>query len=118
MKANSILFLVLFTFFGIQSQAKRQAPSEIKPLIRQGIEYSVPHFSVFAEGMKHNGGYVEAKNLKTKKRVWMKEIYPVVYDKNLESDVQDIFITSMQLKGRNLIIIDDYGRDYKVLIKK
>lgn len=33
MKANSILFLVLFTFFGIQSQAK---------------------------------------NLKTKKRVWMK----------------------------------------------
>ena len=117
MKQCSILFVVLLVVFAMQSQAKRQAPQEIKPLIRNGVEYTAPHFAAFTEGMKHNGGYIEAKSIRTKKRMWLKEIYPVVYDQAVESDVQDIFIQSMQLKGKKLILKDDYGRVYKIAIK-
>lgn len=97
--------------------AKRSAPAAVAPIVSDGIEYSVPDFSSKAEGMKHNGGYVEAKDLKTGARIWLKEIYKPKVDGLLETDVQDVFIKSMRLEGRHLKIVDENGVSYKVPIE-
>lgn len=96
---------------------KRAAPAEIEPIIHGGVRYTVPHFASLNEGMEHNGGYVEATDMRTDKRIWLKEVYRPGYRSGLERDVQDVFITSMSLEGDKLVIIDEEGRRFDIPLK-
>ncbi len=62
--------------------------------------------------MKHAGGYLEAKDLKRKKVLWLSEVYSVSYVPGMETDVQDVFITSIVPEGKNLLITDEKNRTY------
>ena len=59
-------------------------------------------------------GYVEAMDLKTRKKLWELQIYTVEYDRGLEPDVQDVFITSLAIKGSQLIVTDEHNEIYEV----
>jgi hypothetical protein len=96
------LFLITTLFFLIQirsygqsasSQAKRAAPKEV-PEIRYDS------LILQRSGMEH----VQALDSATKKILWKKKIYNVTYTPGLETDVQDVFIDSMYLRNRQLII--------------
>ncbi|MDO8538270.1 MAG: hypothetical protein Q7S21_05275 [archaeon] len=93
---------------------KRKAPKEIVPIINNGIKYNAPHFAVLNKGMLHNGGYVEAINIKTNKRIWLKEVYKPKLNSNFEDDIQDVFITSLNLKNKKLIIINENNEKFEV----
>ena len=119
-----LLIIVIVLLFGNFKKGsplgKRLAPKVIEPVIYNNAEYSVPHFVALTEGMKHNGGYVEAKDIKTGKRLWLKEVYSPNYKPNLEKDVQDVLIISMKLvqtKDQNkLVIINEANKTYEIKI--
>jgi hypothetical protein len=90
------LFLSLhITLFGQsgQIQAKRAEPKGIPDIPYESIVFQ-------RSGME----YVQAVDSATKMVLWKKKIYDVIYIPGLETDVQDVFIDSMYLRNKQLMI--------------
>lgn len=47
-----------------------------------------------------------------KQLIWRRQIYVVKYDLDLEGDVQDVFITTMERKGKTLIVKNERDSEY------
>lgn len=92
---------------------KRLPPKDISPIIYNGIKYTVPHWG-FSKNHKQNGGYIEAYDEKSGKLLYELNIYIIMYDKNLEGDVQDIFITKMERRNNTINIWDEKGDKFVV----
>jgi hypothetical protein len=82
--------------------AKRGAPVAV-PSVRQGnIEFRVKHES----GNGYMPGFVEAFDTAKNGQVWLRQIYVIRRDPDLEGDVQDVFITGVQvIADRNVLEI-------------
>jgi hypothetical protein len=88
--------------------AKRAAPAEVPPVVLGGVRYEAPHFD---NPCGQKGGCVVAFDVVTGAQLWFVKVYCVAYDKNLEEDVQDVFITSMMAGGPGLAITNE--RDHR-----
>ena len=92
------------------AEAKRGAPMEVLPVKEGNIEYSAPH----RNGTHKQMGFIEARDLKSGKLIWSRQIYAVKYDPDLEGDVQDVFIKSITVEGNNLIITNERNSKYQL----
>jgi hypothetical protein len=106
-KFSLISSLLLATLL---AEAKRGAPAEVLPLTVGNIEYSAPHRNRTHKQM----GLIEARDLKSEKLIWSRQIYAVKYDPDLEGDVQDVFIKSITVEGNNLIITNERNSKYQL----
>ena len=106
-KFSLISSLLLAT---LVAEAKRGAPMEVLPVKVGNIEYSAPH----RNGTHKQMGFIEARDLKSGKLIWSRQIYAVKYDPDLEGDVQDVFIKSITVDGNNLIIINERNSKYQL----
>ncbi len=104
----SVLFLLLLLILSPMSsiQAKRMVPKPVDPISYQGISYSAPGMGMM--------GSVVARDEKTDQIVWTTKVYSVVYDPDLESDVQDVFITKLEIAGGKLLVTNEEDRKYQV----
>src|SRR5262245_8195426 len=82
--------------------AKRPPASVVPPVSAGGVEYRAVHERDVKEGIK---GLVEARDKKTGKALWRVKVYEVVYRPGLETDVQDVHITSLALNGRGGLLV-------------
>jgi len=106
-KFSLISSLLLAT---LVAEAKRGAPMEVLPVKVGNIEYSAPH----RNGTHKQMGFIEARDLKSGKLIWSRQIYAVKYDPDLEGDVQDVFIKSITVEGNNLIITNERNSKYQL----
>ncbi len=115
MKYLSIILLLCLTQ-GVF--AKRLAPAEVESVTYDGVVYSVLKWGK-VKGLDQNGGYLIAKDKKTKKVLWQKRIYKIKYSKQLETDIQDIFITKLSLSDdkKDLVINNERGETYHLNLK-
>ncbi|MCW5213507.1 hypothetical protein VU04_11425 [Desulfobulbus sp. TB] len=118
MKKISILIL-LFLTVAISAQAKRSAPKKVIPVEHEGMMYVVLHWG-YENGTGQNGGYIEARDKKTQEKIWGLQVYKIEYRPELESDVQDIFITDIQIdKIKQILSVkNEESNVYHVDIKK
>ena len=86
---------------GPVAYGKRAAPKSVSPVISGKIEYRAP---------RDHMGCVEA--WQGKQLIWRRQIYVVKYDLDLEGDVQDVFITTMERKGKTLIVKNERDSEY------
>ena len=100
-------FLLLATLL---AEAKRGAPTEVLPVTVGNIKYSAPH----RNGTHKQMGFIEARDLKSGKLIWSRQIYAVKYDPDLEGDVQDVFIKSITVEGNHLIITNERNSKYQL----
>ena len=100
------------------AMAGRLPPEEVPSITTDEAVFSVPHFSFKGE-RSQNGGYLEAHHPETKKLLWRVQIYKIIYNENLEGDVQDIFIKSLSFdKSHNLLLMsDEKGRVFILNLK-
>ena len=82
----------------ITTSFKRLPPKKVNPIVIGNIEYSVLMNKIIATDTLE-------KVIK-----WKKSIYEIAYDKNLESDVQDIHIDSISLLDNSLLIRNEEGK--------
>ncbi len=87
---------------------KRAAPKPVAPVVSNGVEYTAP-----VDAM----GFVVATDSATRKELWRAQIYKIVRDPNLEGDVQDVFITTLELDRTRLLITDERGRRFALDLK-
>lgn len=84
--------------------AKRLAPEPVKPVTVAGVTYFAPDWPI---------GFIIAKDASSNRELWRKRIYTSRYDRRLERDVQDVFITSLEVRdGNALIITNERGERY------
>lgn len=96
------------------AMAKRTAPAQVPAITTDKAVFSVPHTPMGERAQ--SGGFVEARNPKTKKLLWRIQIYKTLYDPGLELDVQNVFITTLSYdKIHNLLIMSDEKKRVFVL---
>lgn len=113
MKSTSKLITILAlcaAFFAVPApvSAKRSAPSPVPPVVVGNARYSAP-----VEAM----AFVVATAVDTGKELWRVRIYEVRVDPKLERDVQEVFITSLEVKDGNLIVTNERGEKYALDLK-
>ena len=109
-KFSLISSLLLVTLL---AEAKRGAPAEVLPVTVGNIEYLAPH----RNGTHKQMGFIEARDLKSGKLIWSRQIYSVKYDPDLEGDVQDVYIKNLKVKGNSLIITNERKSEYQLNLK-
>lgn len=95
--------------------AKRLPPPDLPIVLCDGFWVEVIHWGK-ASGLPHNGGYLRATDAhggKTK----IIEVYAPGRDAGLESDVQDVFIRSLQALPRGLAVENEKGERFFVDVR-
>lgn len=97
----SITFLILLIS---SAHAKRLAPQPVKPVTNAGLRFDDVQWAYEHEKAKQNGGFVRVVNIRNGLPICTKQVYETKYDGQLESDIQDNFITKLAIKKGVLII--------------
>jgi len=99
--------------------AKRSAPPVVAPLDLDGVEYSPVYERPKDSGSLTFAAYVQATNVKDHKLLWRALVYRIVYVAKQETDVQDVYITSLTLDlqdrragHRALLIRNERRKEY------
>lgn len=103
---KSIISVALLAVTTLAS-AKRLPPPQVVSINAGGVEYSVPQDRVFSGQL---GGFIEAKDQSSHLLKWRKQVYHTSYNSDLERDIQDVFITSLTLSGKTLMVRDEKSR--------
>lgn len=101
-RLRSFLMLTLL-IAALPCHAKRMAPTPVPPVMIDSIKYSAPDDRM---------GYVVATDTTSGEELWRVRIYSVQINPVLEEDVQHIFITSLKVSGRTLLIDNERGDKY------
>ncbi len=88
-----------------EALAKRSPPVKVAPLKAGEIEYRVNHDQM---------GCVEAWDVAHQEMLWRRQIYVVRFLPDLERDVQDIYIRSIELRDGHLIVKNERGSEYQL----
>jgi hypothetical protein len=96
-----VLTIVAIFFFPLSTFAKRLAPKPVPPVVWNGVEYRTRDMN-----------FVEAINVASKQRLWRTKVYFVWYMPLTETDVQDIFITSLSVQNGKLLVTNEAGKSY------
>ena len=119
MTMNPKLLLLAAVVLGLgigHVHAKRAAPKKVTPVISGGVMYSAP---LRGRGKgEQNGGFIEAVDLDTGKLLWELKVYQIKIDSKLERDVQEIYITSLELVKGNLEVMNEAGDKFVVDLAK
>ena len=99
------------TFSANPAIAKRAAPADVPPVVYDGARYEAPHFS---NPCGQNGGCVVAYDDATGAQLWALRVYCTQYDPNLETDVQDVFITSLAVENGQLNVTNEKGLHFAI----
>lgn len=100
---------------GAQVEKERSEVPEVAPITLAGVRYEAPPWGRM-QGLPQNGGYVVATDTRTDRVLWRVRVYKSQPKVEMESDKQDVFITTLQLEPghRALRIEDERGRHYRL----
>ncbi len=99
-----LIFLIAFS-----AHAKRLAPVKIDPLpVKKGTVHQV-----FKKSAHGHAVYLEKKDL-SGQTLWKTKLFYRLYDKNLETDVQDIWLKKLTYNEDGIFAVDERGKTYQV----
>lgn len=97
---------------------KRVGPPTVTPVTLDGVRYEALHWGR-ERGLGQNGGYVLAFDAASNQELWTARIYAIDYVPKLETDVQDIFIRTLEAGANGqLLVTDERGRRFTLDIAK
>ena len=94
---------------------KRREPENVEPVEANGIRYEAPQQGALY-GYAQDGGIIIARNADNGELEWTQRIYKISYDKDMEDDKQDIFISNISLaeEGAVLQIKNEHGAQFNL----
>ena len=99
----------------LAQRKEREPPAPVAPVSSGGIRYEAPPWGK-DRGWGQNGGYVVAIDEGSGRELLAQRIYRVTYDRRMEGDKQDVFVTSLALAGdgRTLLIGNARGERFRL----
>jgi hypothetical protein len=80
-------------------------------VVSEGVRYEAPHFN---NPCGQNGGCVAAYDNASGALLWSEKVYCTQYDPQLETDIQDVFITSLSLDNGKLNVTNEKGLHFAI----
>src|SRR6266496_4955814 len=105
-----ILVLSAIALLPCWTSAKRAAPPNVEPVIRNGIRYVAPN----DDGRR---AYIEAWDIQTNKRLWELTVFTNRIEPRLEEDVQWVFINKLNVRDGTLLVASERGNTYQIDLK-
>jgi hypothetical protein len=99
----AIIVFVAIALTGLGVFAARLLPEPANTLERDGVVYSANEPLL---------GCVKARDKRTERVFWFRQVYVTVYDCTLEEDVQDVWITKLEIKGDSILVVNECGYEY------
>jgi hypothetical protein len=99
-----IYIFILSSIVQFSIHAKRIAPKKVESISYKNIEYSVNHSDI-------GSILIIDKNSNTTRNI---KIYNIEYDKDLEKDVQDIFIKNLKISNNYLLITNESNKVFRM----
>jgi len=113
MKCRLVVIMFVLTLgTAIFSHADRIPPAPAAPVEYNNLIYKAP--TDIPESGYNTVGFVNAYDSKTNRRIWSRQIYVVKHDIDMESDVQDVYITNLVLTNNQLHIHTERGYEYEL----
>lgn len=106
----AICALVCFLALTSSSSGKRGGAPNVEPVIYNNIKYTVPN----DDGIRE---YIQAWDIKAKRKIWELTIFTNPIQPGLERDVQWVFIEKIKLEKDNLLITDERSRQFRLDLK-
>ena len=106
-RLTTVLLATLAAGLALGSQpafGKRAPPRAVSPVVHEGVRYEAPHFS---NPCGQNGGCIVASDATSGAPLWNLKVYCTHDDPGLETDVQDVFITSITLDQGRLALTNE-----------
>jgi len=100
-----IPLLIAVSIYPLAAFTKRSVPKPVPPVLQDDVEYRAPHARM---------GFVEAIDTVSGRKLWETRVYYVFIDPRGERDVQDVFITSLQVEAGSLLVRNEAGRTYRL----
>lgn len=102
----------------MEEQPKRRAPKAVAPAKGKTIRYEVVQRAK-ARGLGQDGGIIAAIDIASGKELWTLVVYPTKYDPNEEEDVQEVYITRLNLNQdeSQLVVENEAHKSYTVNLK-
>lgn len=97
---------------------KRVAPPVVRPVHVGPLRIEALHWGR-ERGLGQNGGFIRAIHERSGDEEWIIRVYGIDYDPEMEEDVQDIFIRSIEpVDGDTaLLVADERGRRFRVEVE-
>ena len=105
-----LIFVAAALLLPSLSLAKRVAQAEVEPVVYQGVRYIAPN----DDGRR---AYIEARDVRTNKKLWDLTIFVNRIDPKLEEDIQWVFIKALRVQNGALIVMPERGKTYQVDLK-
>jgi len=88
-----------------------------KPTVHDGIRYEAVR-NARMRGFKQAGGIIVAIDEKSGSELWTLQVYELSFDKAEERDVQEVFITNLEIDaaGKNLEVTNERKQVYLVAL--
>lgn len=84
-----------------KTMAKRAAPLEVPPVAIDGVQY-IAHYEI---SVKSGGeATIEARDSSSGKSLWQVPVYRITYELLKETDVQDVYISSITVNHGKIVI--------------
>jgi hypothetical protein len=111
--------IMLACVFACVVYGKRKMPVLAEPVVYQGIQYSAPQEENELLKNGNNLGIIKATDITNQKEIWIKRIYLIKINKEIEQDVQMVYINNMKIDSVNKLIIirNEKGNIYKLDLK-
>ncbi len=100
----------------MSKSAERAMPDPVPPVTVGGVRYEAPHWGR-ERGLGQNGGFVRAVEAASGNELWLLQVYQTVYDESKETDVQDVFLTSLTAnpsKAGTLLAANERGERFEI----
>jgi MYXO-CTERM domain-containing protein len=91
--------------------AKRAAPTEVPPIVDGNVRYEAPHFN---NPCGQTGGCVVAYDNASNAVLWSVQVYCTHYDTSVETDVQDVFITSLAVDHGQVLVTNEKAQHFTI----
>ena len=109
MRVFIIIFFISLSMSPLtELHAKRSSPKKVESVTSNSITYKAPT-------RRKMIGKIQA--YKDGKLLWTKTIYIITYDKDLETDVQDVYISNLSIKKNILTIKNESGKCFSFDVK-
>ena len=110
MSRFALIFVAAALLVPSLALAKRIAPAKVEPVIHQGVRYIAPN----DDGRR---AYIEARDIRTNKKLWDLIVFTNRIDPTLEEDVQWVFIKALNIRDGALVVTSERDRIYRVDLK-
>lgn len=96
-------------------EASRAAPPSVPPVVHDGVLYEAMTDHDVPD-LDPQTTYLVARDAATRRPLWTVALYRIELIPHLETDVQDVFLTSLKLSadGKRLLVDDEAGRHFVV----